>query len=325
MPAHLYTTRQSLVEAGGGVSSWDDARINRLIRAVSAAVDRVTGLRFIAYEETIALDGNETGRIGRADRLPILAVSSVAVDANRSGRRSRAFTADLAPGYGSASYVSSYIGQADTAVFDPTSADYVLSPSVLPRTIELPLGLWPGGFGNVGVTGVFGWLDPSSVRSAPFASTLGADFTPTSNVLTLATTTGLVPRDVVVLGAGAGLVAVIVNAILTSTTVSVDPPTGIMGATISSGALARSWGAVPPDIEEAVNILAKRKKVRDAASEAGASVDPSLLRRLETDGGKTEYYAPGGATGAAATTRFGIPEVDEILAYYRDECGRAAG
>ena len=322
MPAHLYTTSAAIVEAGGAISAWTPSRVTRLIQNVSAAIDRaVGGRRFIPYQETIELDGNETARLSRPDRLPIMSISALSVAEARSHRRGRAFEGDF-PGYASPLYANSYMGESPNTA--PASGEYHLRPSVWARTIELSTGLWAGGTANVSVTGVFGYHDPSSIKdvSTTLASgiTLGATLTVT---LALTSAAGLAPRDVLIITDGTASIAVIVQSISTNNVV-VDMPAGLYGGTSGAAATVKSWGAVPPDIEEVATILCKRKVARDVASAGGLAVDPSLLRRLKTDGGEYEVFAPSGSTSEGSSGLFGIPEVDEVLDFYRNDCGAAA-
>lgn len=319
MPAHLYTTATAIAEAGGNIAGWDAARVTRLIRNVSAAIDRVAGgRRFLAYEETIELDGNETRRVARSDGLPILSASSIAVNSDRGRTARAAFSGDF-PGYASAGYASSWTG--DDLNTSPGAGEWHLRPSGVARWIELSRGVWPSGTANISVTGVFGYVEPSSRKAA--STTLAAQLTNSSATVTLTSASGFSPRDVLVIGEGAAAVAVIAQS-FNANTVTIDKPTGLFSAAIPAGTVVRSWGSVPPEIEEVATLLCKRKIARDLAAAGGAPVDPSLLRRQRTDGGEWEVFAPAGVTGDASTGRFGIPEVDEILEFYRNDCADAA-
>lgn len=321
MPAHLYTTKSACERAGIVFpASWVQEDINDLIRSVSAIIDRVAhGWRFIAYEETIALNGRETPRIAREDGLPIISVSAITVDPLRSPRREWAFSGDL-PGYVSPQHVSSWMGE--FANMTPAIDDYHVRPTKLGRAIVLSRGMWPGGVANVAVTGVFGWLDASSLKAVTTA--LAAELGPTTTTAALASGAGIKPRDVLVIGAGEGDVAPVALGI-SGANATIEAQAGVLSDVLPIGTPVRVWGAVPREIERVACVLAAREIVRRNARASNMGIDPTLLRRLKTDGGEWETHAPLAATGGGTLAwSTGDAEADATLSAFIEDCAAAS-
>ena len=69
----VYTTRAALVEAGvpvSDVTAWPASRLNRAILRASSKVEKLTAQRFLAFEETIELSGDDRTILMRPDLLP---------------------------------------------------------------------------------------------------------------------------------------------------------------------------------------------------------------------------------------------------------------
>lgn len=315
MLAPVYTTKAWLTEAGIQVSSYADDRLNRLLVRTSSFVDRLTAQRFFAYEETVSLSGDDRPILFRSDFLPILSVSSVTVKSLNTNRRGRVFLGDLAdvviPGATNPYADPSYPSTTTTFVVDK---DFVLRPDgPLPRYLDAINKVFPGGSGNIDVTGVFGWVEPGSRKN--FSTTTTTTVTPTSTSVTLASVAGLELRDQLIIGNTLPVIVTAINS--TTNVVNFDPPTGRLTTSIASGATAKSWGATPYDIEWVIGFLINRELARQAQWASSSPVDPTVLRRERTDQYEYEVFSPAqmNAFGKGVGVT-GIPEVDEILINY---------
>lgn len=314
-PISMYTTRVSMEAAGIASSGWTSARVNDLIAQISSFVDGVCAQTFIPYEDTVLISGDERSILWRPDLLPILSVSDMHVTWNESNGRNRIFAGILsdislpsrAQPYNSASWDN------ETAF---TSSEFQLRPHGLPRYITLNRGVFPGGNNNISVTGVFGWPELSSIKSAAFSTTTTTEITTASTTVTLTTVTGLKVRDVMLIGTDK--IPFIVQAINTSTkVVTFDAPDGIISASIASGATAVSYGAVPRGIQRACNFLAMREVVRQAQWASGNFVDPSLIASEKTDRYEYKTHTPASLIGFGLPAGMtGVAEIDQILVEY---------
>jgi hypothetical protein len=88
---------------------------------------------------------------------------------------------------------------------------------------------------------------------------------------------------------------------VTPTKVVVDPPTGLMSGTFVTGDIVKSHGAVPYDIERAVQFLIMREVARQESWADGNAVDPSLIAGETTDKYSYKVFSP------AQTIGFGKP------------------
>lgn len=305
----VYTTRGALVEAGVPVSdtvAWPASRLNRAILRAASKVEQLTAQRFLTYEETIALSGDDRTILMRPDLLPILSVSDVTVDDSLTNRKNYVYRG-LLPAtpvqqqpyktiWSSATYNSQYMR---------------LKPQRLPRYMELAEGVFPGGVQNISVTGVMGWPELATVKDTPFVATTTTDITPTSSSVTLTTVDGLIPRDPLLVN---GYVF-IVTAVNTGTKVaSFDPQTGVLGATITAGATAKSFAQIPFGIESCVHLFVLREVARAASWADGSVVDPTQIMEEQTDSYRYKIIPPAQSiTFGKSPGLTGIPEYDQIL------------
>lgn len=308
----VYVTRPVLEEVGLPITSWSASRVNRLILSIGSFIDRLTGQRFIAYGEDFKMSGEDRPLIERPDRLPILSVSDIVIDATKTTRIGMVFQGGLddqaIPRPGLIDGLSYVLG----GTYTFPSGSYVLKPFHLPRYIESVQGLFPGGSNNVTVTGVFGWPELTSVKATPFSTTTTADITTTSTTIALTSVTGLKLRDVLIVGGYPFIVQAI-----SSLNVTIDAPTGILTSSIPSGSTAVAYAAVPYDIERAATFLAVREYSRQAQWADGNFVDPTLIAGEKTDKYEYKVFAPAQTIGfGKAPGLTSVPEIDEILTAY---------
>ncbi len=307
----IYTTRTELESCGVPTSAWSNARVNGLLAYIGSFIDGVTAQRFLTYEETVTLSGDESCILHRPDLLPILSISDLSVVWNASNGRGRVFQGVLgdialpnqAQRFASASFNSE-------SSFD--SDDFALKPYSLPRYIELVRSVFPGGAGNVSVTGVMGWPELSSVKATPLSTTTTTDLTTTSTSVTLTSVAGLKIRDVLLINSE---IPAIVQAVDTGTrVVTIDAPAGLLTATIVAGATAKSYAAVPRDIEKVVHFLAMQEVTRQAQWAAGNSVDPTLIAGETVDKFSYKVFSPANTIGfGKAPGLTGVSMIDETL------------
>lgn len=311
----IYTTPTALTEAGVPVSTWAQSRVNRLIASTSSFIDRVTSQRFICYEETIQLSGDSRGMLYRPDLLPILSVSAIEVSTPHTTGFGRVFSGTLK----------------DIAIQDPTSStsgfpsdtfeidlDSIrLQPHNLARYMLCASGVFPGGVGNISVTGVFGWPEASSVLS-PVGTGVTDDAITTSstsfNYTVGSSLSGVKPRDVLII---AGYPVIVIAHDTSTRLITHDPLAGIIPATIASGAAISCYAAVPHDIERATIYLAMREAFRMNSFAAGNTTDPFAIQEEQTDSYRYKVFSGSQQLGfGRAPGLTGIAEVDQILLDY---------
>jgi hypothetical protein len=197
-----------------------------------------------------------------------------------------------------------------TAYTDLPSTAWTLRPEgSLARRIICLRGSFPGGAGNVEATGVFGWVEPPSLKT--WSGVTDADLTAASTTLKFAgSVAGLAPRDIMIVGDS---LAIMVNSIdITNKQIGFDALTGVLPATIAKPVAAKCYGAPPYLIEEATQALVQYAVARRRNWQQGSVIDQTNLRREKTD--RYEWEAAAGPGGAnTATGWFGIPVVDELL------------
>jgi hypothetical protein len=313
MPASVYTTRARLQEAGIQISNFSDSKIVHLIRRVSALIDTVTQQKFNPIEEVANVNGNETVLVARSDLLPIISISSITVDLRLTTNRGKIYRGGLSDiVLPRTNQFTEYLSEPSLIYVFPAGT-WSLRPETLPRYIESSRGIFPGGAGNVKLDGVFGWLEPSSLKT--FSSTLASDLLPQATSVTLASVSGLERRDVIQVDKK---INIIVNDINTSTnTIYFDNLDDSLVSPIPSGATVKSWGAVPYAIETAANLLCAIDIARMSGWEQGSVIDPTRIRSEQTDKYRYEVFSPYqmiGIRGVSGMT--GVAEVDEILMSY---------
>lgn len=306
----VYSTRAWLEEVGVPTSSWTATRVNRLLAQIGNYIDRVTEQRFICYEETIRVSGEDRLIVERTDRLPILSLSEVSVDSSYTTRVGFTYSGLLKDVAGPEA-IPFDLAPAG-AVYSFPEGSFALKPQRLPRYVESVSGIFPGGSNNIIMTGVFGWPELSSVKSTPFSTTTTSAITTTSTTIALTSVTGLKIRDVLIIDGHPFIVQSI-----SSLTVTVDAPTGLLSATIAPGAVATAYAAVPYDIERVVSFLAMREVLRQGQWAQGNMVDPSIIKKERTDKYEYEVFSPSQMLGfGKAPGMTGIGEIDQILMDY---------
>ena len=252
--------------------------------------------------------------------LPILSLTGAAVLDERSNSRHMGYRDEL-PGY----LGSRAIGQPwpESASYAPGLDGVSLRYGALPREVVLHGGVWPGGTANVSLTGVFGWLDEGSLKSV--STTLTAELNANSTTVTVASAALLRPRDVLVVGG----IALILSSVNTGTGVcGIDPPGDLLPAALPNGTVAKSWGAVPLEVELYVTQLCAREVARRAWRAGNSPGDVSLLRYVKVDGFEAGFNAPNGGGGSSSSSAssglmLGIPELDSMLQAFLESGGAA--
>lgn len=305
----VYTTRAFLENAGIPVQGWSNARLNEAIVQAGSAIDGLTAQRFIPYEETFVLSGDERTIIHRPDLLPILSISSIEIDWNLSNRRNKVYHGVLGDvaiprpyGYGTS---ATLLG----GTYSFGSDSYRLKYAPLPRIIEAVGSPFPGGVQNISITGVTGWPEVASIKTTAFETTTTTDITSNSTTVTLTSVTGLKLRDVMLIGE-----LPFIAQSISGNVVTIDPPDGLLTSTIAAGAAVESYGAVPRGIQRVTNFFVMQEYQRQSQWESGNFVDPETIASETTDKYSYKRFTPIQMVAAGRSPGMtGVAIIDEII------------
>lgn len=293
----VYTSKARLKSGGLDVEAWPDDRVQMLCRQASAAVDGLTGQRFGPTVETVRLDGTGAVFALRPDVWALAAVTRVEVIPERTYRRCRC-----------GCWRGALAGELATE-------DYILRPSYPYRWVEvLPAESYgtarhfPHGVGNVEIEAVWGWLE--AVKSTPVSTTLAADLDTKDVSATLTDATGLVPRDLVLIGDDLMVYCDSID----DDEIAFTGLDGVLGAALPAGTAVTSYGPAPREIEELASYIAMTIYRQQVGLEAGELIDPILIRSERTDHYMYDTWNPAQLLGLKGLAgRLGSPRFDDIV------------
>lgn len=283
--ARVYTYPSSLAAARFDLSDYTRAEVWRRIRDVSAQIEALTkGNIFNGEYGDFLCSGRSRRTVYHPLQLPFVYVESVSLSEDR--------TDHLRDG-----------------IFRRPYSSYA-SPEIASENWALRGGLvesikydFPMGSGNVTVTGAIGKLEPSKFVETTSATIVGAD----STSVEVEDSAGFSARDVVDIIGEDGAVRVILTSIDRADHVLYFDAVGGEMDAIPSGALVRSFGAVPRPVEQVANYLFGVLLREEAANADGVEHIPvGRIRREKTDDYEIEFQVSDASATLTGSVRYDL-------------------
>lgn len=288
--ARVYTYPGSLLSAGFDLGDLTPLQVWDAIRDVSAEIEAITkGNIFNGEPGDYACSGRARRVVYHPLQLPFCHLERVSLSQDR--------TDHLRDGM----YRITMSSWQDPVVDEDR---YTLRAGM----VESIRASFPMGVGNVVVRGAVGTLAPAHHVETTSVTEVG----PLSGSVQIADLTGFQPRDVVDVVGVAGAVRVVVKAVDVGTSSLVFDPLGGAFEPVEAGAVVRTYGAVPRQVELVANYLfgVRQREVR--ANAAGEEFLPAgRIKRERTDDYEIEFQP-----GSASDSLTGSPKYDQMLIPY---------
>lgn len=302
----IYTCRSALVNTGLDVADLHPDLLNRVVRNVSAYIDEVTNQWFIGEYDEWLFDGNDRRFLEHKSRIPFLGVDSIHVVGKRTTLDDRPIFDSLSLDRNQNEYP--YTQGFLTGVTTLDSDDWFVKDRMVACLLRHG---FPGGVGNIRITGILGWVE--KFRRISTSSTSEVAFGSTS--VTVESAADFTARDVVdIIGDSVECRVVLTGVDKVANTLTFDP-VGSLSADIPVGATVRTFGQVPRPIEDLANFLVARQLgEREDRLRGSEVIDPARIRREKTDDYEIEFFPP-------QETITGAAKYDQIIRRYQSPGG----
>lgn len=301
----IYTTPTFLLESGYNLDDLSPYLRWKLIRDVSVLIDQLTNQWFNPEYGEFYLSGASRSLIRHASDIPINGVTKIELVGDRTNNLGQAYGDILAGQRLDPMHGLIFTGPVDGIAL--STDEWAMHP----RAIERIRGVFPGGVGNIKVTGVLGWIEGYKSVTATSTAVVDAD----SDTIEVDNVAGFGFRDVVdIIGENDSARVIITNISREDSTLSFDP-LGMLIDPIEIGATVRTFGRTPRGIEMLANYLfGAALRERGSISSGEVPIDPTRIKKETTDDYSYELFDP--SSGAAMAMVTGSLVYDQILRGY---------